>query len=215
MNVEISPSLLPLRGQPLEPIVESLINLGIKRIHLDVIDGKFCPYEGLNIDVVHTLLSAYGNQCALDVHLMVESPDQFISHPSFANANIIYVHQQTQASYQQALLHQIQSLDVTPGLVINPDETSLQLNDAFQAYLVMGVVPGQSGQARIPGSTEKAFALKAQHPHKHVTLDGGVDEPLLLKCHAQQALDCCVMGNAIFKHAQWQTYLKQLLATMK
>lgn len=215
MTIEISPSLLSIREQPLEGIVESLINLGIKRIHLDVIDGKFCPYFGLDMAVVHKLLNLYGSHCAMDVHLMVKGPETYISHPSFKHANTIYIHHQATPEDQEALFNQIQALGVTPGYVINPEESSETLDDRFNAYLVMGVVPGRGGQARIPGSTEKAFGIKAQHPNKHVTLDGGVDEALILKCHEQQTLDCCVMGNAIFKHADWQAYLKNLLDSMK
>lgn len=219
--IEISPSLLPVAKEHMLSYAEEAIAAGITSLHLDIIDGKFVNQYGLPDDIVQTILEQYHDQIDIHVHLMVNDPLTFIKQPHYRHASKIYVHSQADKQYEYILYKTILDIGCEPGIVINPNEAiddRIDFNH-FHAILLMGVVPGLSGQKILPDTitrikTLRQFLLKTQPSHKyHLTLDGGVTKSILFDLNNQ--IDCCVMGAAIFNVPNWISELKQLLITMK
>ena len=211
--ISISPSLLPLPTSEIMSAAEKAIELGIERLHLDVIDGQFVNKYGLADDIMSLLLKNFGSDCKLDVHLMVNDPVSYIKKDHYQYASTIYIHQQQDHASHQTISDIILNQGSAPGLVINHNESinSDLIND-YEYLLVMGVVPGLSGQTMLPNTYPKLKQLTdvKQNKKRHITLDGGVKESDLSKLSGM--IDCVVMGSAIFNHTNWPQYLESLLS---
>lgn len=218
--IEISPSLLPLANDVMFEYANKAVELGVPRLHLDIIDGQFVNKHGLPDDIVKTVLENFHHAVNVDVHLMVKDPLTYILKPYYALSSKIYVHIQNDKAYEQSLYETIHAIGCEPGLVISPDEAIDHTLDTehFKSILMMGVVPGLSGQAMLPNTLPRIQQLKtlinqASNDNYHITLDGGVTKQHLLQLNGQ--IDCCVMGAAIFNHPDWESELNKLLIAVK
>ena len=214
--IDISPSLLPVQSDLILNYAKKTIELGVKRLHLDIIDGKFVDKYGLNDEIVDDLLETYHQQTHLDVHLMVASPLDYIKKSSYKFASKIYVHLQKDIDDLIDLKNAIESKGCEAGLVINPyDDINKDILDIFSSLLVMGVVPGMSGQSMLPHTFDRINIIKSYcTKHKtHITLDGGVTKEHLLSING--SIDCCVMGAAIYAQKDWIKVLSDLLISVK
>lgn len=216
--IEISASLLPVKVDEIVDKANISIKLGIHRLHIDVIDGKFVNQYGLSNEIVSKLLKIYGTKLPIDVHLMVNDPLNYIRIPEYKYANTIYVHKQNTMQELNQLSEEIINIKCTPGVVINPNETiNLDVINDFSAVLMMGVVPGLSGQSMLPKTFDKLEELKSlmrtHHLTHHITLDGGVTKQHLES--ADGLVDCCVMGAAIYNQENWENNLSDILIAVK
>ena len=159
--IEVSPSLLPLSNDTMVECAEKVIELGVPRLHLDIIDGKFVNKHGLPNNIVKTLLEKLHHRVNIDVHLMVTNPMTFIQEPHYRFASKIYIHIQPDKKIQNKLHQNIVDIGCEPGIVINPNESiDKQIDFAkFMSVLIMGVVPGLSGQKMLPNT----FTLSLIH----------------------------------------------------
>src|SRR5438270_11295022 len=89
--IELAPSILSADFARLGDDARAAIEGGAQLLHVDVMDGHFVPNITIGPPVVSSLRKAVS--VPLDVHLMIENPDQFI--PAFvdAGADWISVHQ--------------------------------------------------------------------------------------------------------------------------
>src|SRR5882672_9842274 len=164
-------------------------------------DGHFVPNITIGPPVVASLRKAV--TVPLDVHLIIEDPDQFI--PAFvdAGADWISVHQEA-CIHLNRTLELIKSHTVKAGVVINPATTVQTLGevlDIVDYVLVMSVNPGFGGQKFIPGSLEKVRKLAAiRTAMKHrfeIEVDGGVTQETVADV-VKAGAELLVAGNAVF-----------------
>ena len=92
--IEISASLLPLKIDEMVEYANETISLGVHRLHLDIIDGKFVNQKGLPDDVVKEIIHKYHSKIKIDAHLMVVDPDSYIEKEHYKYLNTIYIHHQ-------------------------------------------------------------------------------------------------------------------------
>ena len=216
--IEISASLLPLKIDEMVEYANETISLGVHRLHLDIIDGKFVNQKGLPDDVVKEIIHKYHSKIKIDAHLMVVDPNSYIEKEHYKYLNTIYIHHQKDQQALKQLKNKISALGCQPGLVINPDEPIIsEENKYFNDLLIMGVVPGLSGQKMLPNTYDRLKVLNTHYQQSlnkpHITLDGGVTASDLDQLNGQ--LNCCVMGSAIFDKVNWQNNLKQMLVSVK
>ena len=198
----IAPSLLASDFANLQHECEMLNNSDADWFHLDVMDGIFVPNISFGIPVIkainkHTLKP-------LDVHLMIEKPERYISEFKDAGANILTVHYEA-STHLHRTLQAIKAEGMKAGVALNP-HTSVDLLmpviEEVDLVCLMSVNPGFGGQKFIEGTYRKVSKLKELITKANVStkieIDGGVTSANakdLIECGA----DVLVAGSFVFK----------------
>lgn len=201
-TVKIAPSILSADFARLGEQVKEAEAAGADYIHIDVMDGHFVPNITVGPLVVRALRRI--TSLPLDVHLMIDRPEQFVEEFSRAGADIITVHWEA-CPHVHRVLEKIRSLGKKAGVSINPATPVWVLEEIageVELILAMTVDPGFGGQRLIPGTVVKVEKLRKMLEEKGVSpeieVDGGVNEetaPLLVRAGAQ----VLVAGAAIFE----------------
>jgi ribulose-phosphate 3-epimerase len=201
----ISASILSADFSRLGEQINEAENAGADWIHVDVMDGHFVP----NLTVGPLIVEACRRvtQLPLDVHLMVESPENLLEAFARAGASILSVHVETCPDIYRTI-QTIHDLDCKAGIVLNP-ATPVDFVRPFLSIvdliLVMSVNPGYSGQAFMPEVLPKVSELRRelddQPHHSWLEIDGGIND-YTLSMALKAGADVFVAASAIFKHPQ-------------
>src|SRR5271154_3112834 len=116
-KIEIAPSILSSNFAKLGEDVKAVEQGGADVIHVDVMDGHFVPNISIGIPVVESLHKA--TRLPLDVHLMIERPEQYVEDFVRAGGNRILVHQEATVHLDRVLA-MIREAGAEAGAVINP-----------------------------------------------------------------------------------------------
>ena len=155
-SIEIAPSILAADFASLGDAIRAVERAGVSTLHVDVMDGHFVPNISIGVPVVSSLRKA--TRMTLDVHLMIENPDQYIEAFAAAGADMISVHQEA-TPHLDRVLTMIREHGCRPGAVINPATPVAMLSEVLgklDHVLVMSVNPGFGGQAIHPRGLEKS-----------------------------------------------------------
>ncbi len=200
-QVDIAPSILAADFASLGTGIRDVERGGAALLHIDVMDGHFVPNISIGVPVVASLHKA--TQMPLDVHLMIENPEQYIPLFAEAGAAMISVHQEATAHLNRALAL-IREHGCKAGAVINPATPVSTLSEVLgqmDYVLVMSVNPGFGGQKFIPGALEKIRQLKQlRERYNHafrIEVDGGVG-PDNVSDLARAGAQILVAGTSIF-----------------
>ncbi len=213
MKKLIAPSILSADFGNLAEDVRAVSRAGADWIHLDVMDGNFVPNISFGAPVISAIRSA--TNLPFDVHLMIVDPDTYI--PDFAKAGADYIsfHAEASKDYRKTI-DLIRSLDVKPGIVINPDTPITQIDSILSEIdfvLCMSVYPGFGGQTYIPEVLEKISALRDRREELGVNflieVDGGYNSSTMKEFVASGA-DVFVAGSAVFSQPDYRAAIKEL-----
>jgi ribulose-phosphate 3-epimerase len=200
-KIEIAPSILASNFAKLGDDVRAVEEGGADVIHVDVMDGHFVPNLSIGVPVVASLHKA--TRLPLDVHLMIERPEEYIERFVKAGANRVLIHQEATVHLDRALT-MIRELGAQAGVAINPATPVATLTDVFNkvdTVLVMSVNPGFGGQKFIPGAIEKIRQLNQWRARYNgafrIEVDGGVDAENTAEL-AQAGTNTFVAGTSIF-----------------
>jgi ribulose-phosphate 3-epimerase len=170
-------------------------------VHVDVMDGHFVPNISIGIPVVESLRKA--TRLPLDVHLMIEAPEEYIEDFVRAGANRILVHEEATVHLDRALA-MIREAGAEAGVAINPATPVAMLADVLDkvdTVLVMSVNPGFGGQKFIANAFEKIRQLNQSRSRYNasfrIEVDGGVDMHNVAEL-AQAGANTFVAGTSIF-----------------
>ena len=197
----IAPSILSADFARLGDEIKAVEAAGADWIHADVMDGHFVPNITIGPLIVEAVRSV--TSLPIDVHLMIENPDNYI--PAFARAGASWISVQTEASvHLNRSVQLIKECGAKAGVVLNPTTPIQALEwiiDALDYVLIMSVNPGFGGQAFIPNSLNKISALRqviqAKNLKTLIQVDGGVNEKTIADI-AAAGVDIFVAGSAIF-----------------
>src|SRR4029077_6398979 len=196
-----APSILAADFACLGDAIRAVERGGVSLLHVDVMDGHFVPNISIGVPVVASLRKA--TRLTLDVHLMIENPEQYIEAFAAAGADMISVHQE--ATYHlDRVLAMIREHGCRPGAVINPATpvaTLSEVLDSVDHVLVMSVNPGFGGQKFIPGALEKIRRLKEIRERYNysfrIEVDGGLGPENVMDV-VRAGGEILVAGTSIF-----------------
>ncbi|HET6955902.1 MAG TPA: ribulose-phosphate 3-epimerase [Vicinamibacterales bacterium] len=201
MSVRIAPSILSADFARLGEAVAMAERGGADLIHVDVMDGHFVPNITIGVPVVKSLKRIA--KVPLDVHLMIENPDQYIGAFAEAGASMVSVHVEA-VRHIHRTVQAIKALGVQAGVAINPGTPVIALREIagdLDYVVVMSVNPGFGGQTFIPHSESKIREVRAILDEAGnaapIEIDGGVDEHNVARVVAAGAR-IVVAGSAVF-----------------
>ncbi len=187
--------------------MERLAAAGAELVHIDVMDGVYCP----QLTFGPPLVKAIRTPLLKDVHLMVSDPLSKVEAFVAAGADIITVHL-AGVSHPHRVLHVLgdatNANDPDRGIIrgvgldpSTPIEIVEPLLDEVDLILVLAIDPGWSGQSFLPTTPERVGRVRqlidaADHPIL-LGVDGGVTKANIEEV-AALGVDLIVTGSAVF-----------------
>ena len=200
-NIKIAPSILSADFANLEKEISILNNSEADYIHVDVMDGHFVKNLTFGPPVIEKIRK-YSTK-PFDVHLMIESVDQYLESYSKAGADIITIHPETTNNLDNAI-SKIKSLGKKAGISLNPDvslDKVLPIIKKIDLVLIMSVYPGFAGQKFIPDVLEKVKILREKINKENldveVEIDGGINIDTA-KLAKKAGANVLVAGTAVY-----------------
>ena len=199
----VAPSILSADFARLGAQVAEVMEAGARLIHVDVMDGHFVP----PITIGPLIAAAIADQVhdaggALDVHLMIERPEQHVGEFAKAGADSISIHFEATA-HTNRTLNAIREAGCLAGLALNPGTPATavsELDGVADIVLCMSVTPGWGGQPFIASSPGKIRRLHELASAATIEVDGGVDADTV-GAVADAGAALFVAGSAVFGSA--------------
>jgi ribulose-phosphate 3-epimerase len=199
--VKIAPSILSADFTRLGEQVRAVQAAGADRIQIDVMDGRFVPNITFGAAAVESLRPL--TRLTLEVHLMVEPPEDFIERFARAGADTLIIHQEATPHLHRAI-QQIHALGKRAGVALNPSTPAGTLSEVIsglELVLVMTVNPGFGGQSFIPETLPKIRQVRRTLVERglncEVEVDGGINVETAPRV-VEAGADVLVAGSAVF-----------------
>ena len=180
---------------------------GVDALHFDVMDGQFVPNISIGFPILEAVRSA--TSLPIDVHLMINNPEQYIDTFIDKGANKLSVHYEA-TPHIHRIIQRIKNRGVEAGVVINPGTPISALDtllDEVDYVLIMSVNPGFGGQKFIPSSLRKIAQLKEQRKQREldfkIEVDGGVNAETAAQV-IEAGADWLVAGSYFFNQQNYQ-----------
>jgi ribulose-phosphate 3-epimerase len=197
----IAPSILSADFTRLGEQIAEAEAAGADWIHVDVMDGHFVPNLTMGPFIVEACRRA--TNLPLNVHLMVEHPENLLEAFASAGASHMIVHVETCPNIA-GTLKMIKSLGCKAGVTLNPPTPASYLAPALalaDIVLVLTVHPGYSGQIfmeeQVPKIAEIRRRLDEIGSGARLEVDGGISEQTIGRVREAGA-DVFVAAKAIF-----------------
>jgi ribulose-phosphate 3-epimerase len=180
---------------------------GVKLVHIDVMDGCFCPM----MTVGPPFIKALKTPLLKDVHLMIADPLEKVADYVAAGADIITFHPEG-CTHPHRVLQQLRNLTnandpgrgLLRGVALSPGTPLAVLEpllDELEVILLLAVNPGWGGQRFIPATRDRIARVKQMIAEAHrevlVTVDGGITRANIAEV-ARTGADIIVTGSAVF-----------------
>jgi len=198
---KISPSILSADFSRLGEEVKAVEEAGADYIHVDVMDGHFVPNLTVGPPIVEALRRI--TSLPLDVHLMIQRPDDFLEAFIEAGATILTIHVEAAVHLHRTMM-KIKKRGARAGVCLNPTTPLCLLEPALEyadLALVMTVDPGFGGQEFIPSVLSKIVQLRQLIDQKgwmlELEVDGGIKVDNIGQV-AKAGADVFVSGSGLF-----------------
>ncbi len=211
----ISPSLLSANFGNLERDIQMCNESQAQWLHCDVMDGVFVPNISFGFPVIKAVSRLTDKP--LDVHLMIENPQNYIGAVRDCGAAIMNVHQEA-CTHLNRTINAIKSAGMKAAVTLNPSTPIVMLEDIIcdvDMVLLMSVNPGFGGQKFIENVLGKVRRLKEMitlsESSALIEVDGGVT-PQNAPALAAAGADALVAGSAIFSAEDPKAVIAEMAA---
>jgi ribulose-phosphate 3-epimerase len=175
---KISPSLMCADPLNLKDVVDVFMKYGIEYLHIDIMDGHFVRNFALGMGVCESL--ATYTDIPLDIHLMIDNPQEFIVDFARFKKCIVTFHPYTVPD-PMGVVELIKENGAGAGLALEPAQPVKRYRDLLphlDLLCVMTVQPGFASQKIVPGGIEKLREvvryIRSQDYDLEVEVDGNV-----------------------------------------
>jgi ribulose-phosphate 3-epimerase len=187
--------------------LQLLERVGAKLVHIDVMDGVFCPM----MTVGPPFIKALKTPLLKDVHLMIDEPLEKVAEYAAVGSDIITIHPEACSQPHRVLQH-LKTLTnsndpargLTCGVALNPSsplEILEPLLDEVEMISILAVNPGWPGQKFLPSAlkrVEKTRRMIADSGRDILLcIDGGITKANIAEM-ARTGADLIVTGSAVF-----------------
>ena len=197
---------------------------GIGLVHIDVMDGCFCPM----LTVGPAYVKGLRTPLLKDVHLMIREPLDKLESYAKAGADILTVHVEASVHIHR-VLQRVGALEnanrpgegIVRGLALDPG-TPLECLEPLLAEVdvvtLLGIDPGWGGQKFAPATLDRVARTRemvaAAGRQILVCVDGGVTKDNIAEIAASGA-DLAVTGSAVFDGKDAEANARFMLAAVK
>lgn len=147
--------------------------------HIDVMDGVFVPNISFGFPVIEAIKKHATKP--LDVHIMIQNPDDYIGDFKKFGADILTVHFEA-CRHLHRTIQSIKNHGMKAGVALNPHTPVHLLEDVISdldLVLIMSVNPGFGGQKFIENAVNKVRQVKEliirTNSQALIEVDGGVN----------------------------------------
>lgn len=197
----IAPSILSANFWNLGEDINLLKKLGVKLLHMDVMDGNFVP----NISYGPMILEFIKNNSDLkmDAHLMIQEPSRYLDKFIDLDLEYLTIHYEAAKHVDRDLTY-IRNKGIKSGIALNPGtppEVLEYIYDKLDLVLIMTVNPGFGGQKFIESGLRKIEYVKNRIVNLGLDIklevDGGVNPSNINQIYNSGA-DIVVCGSSLF-----------------
>lgn len=200
----VAPSVLSLEFSQIVTQLKRVEVAGAAWLHYDVMDGVFVPNISFGPGIlkqVDKLSDLY-----MDVHLMIQSPQQYFDAFIESGADSITFHVECFENAEEGLaaVKYLKSKGIGAGITLRPGtdvSAIVPYLKSVDLVLVMSVEPGFGGQAFIPEMLDRIAQLNEMRQLNNyayrISVDGGINDRTGAQCRAKGA-DVLVAGSYVF-----------------
>ena len=210
--MKVSASFLSSKNPAVD--LAKLDQTDVDYIHVDIMDGKFVPNKTMPFSEMKNIYKYTSKR--LDVHLMVEKPEEYIPLYASLNTEYITIHVELDEDIMECL-ELIKSYSIKAGLSIKPNTKVSELIPYLpyiDMILIMSVEPGFGGQKFMDNALDKIKYLdnlrnNNDEYHYLIEVDGGVNLSNVSKIREAGA-NVVVMGTALINSSDKASVIKEV-----
>lgn len=194
MKKKVFASLLSCNILRIEKEIEKIQVAGIKRLHIDIMDGVFTQNIFLGEEAVNRICKRFP-EMEIECHLMVSNPMRVLENIDIENVKRVLVH--TECCTQEIAAY-VQKRKGCLGIAISPDQSinTSYVPENTDKILIMGVYPGAGGQKILSCTKDRVLETKKKYPGLLIGVDGGINTETIRDF---LEADEFVLGSCLFK----------------